>query len=388
MPERVPAFGVYVHIPFCASKCVYCNFLSGLAPAGPFFEAYASLILKELRLYREIFMAERGAFPKVTSLYFGGGTPSLLPPENIAAITAALEKDLRTDAEITLEINPEDVTAERARKWKRAGINRVSLGYQWPSDTILRRLGRRNRVESTRRAVMLLREAGFDNLSLDFIAGIFGTRVPGLLREIEFLRPDHLSLYGLTIEPGTPLSAMKERGAYLPRSEASFLGQLSALNTAFQAMGYDRYEVSNYCRAGRYSRHNMNYWERGEYLGLGLGASGFLFSPGSPWGERLKNVFEPQTYLEMLEKDLLPALEREILTADDALKEWSMLGLRTAKGAIYSECPLTLKQTPDFKGLEDFLEWDERGFRLKAAGYPVMNAVIREVWKRMGKESK
>ncbi|MDR0965944.1 MAG: radical SAM family heme chaperone HemW [Myxococcales bacterium] len=329
-------FGIYVHFPYCLSKCRYCDFFSMTSPAP--HEAYAQAIGEELRL-RQVQWANRRA----GSLYLGGGTPSLWEPTSMekAMLLIARSVTFDSDSEWTLEANPGTIDAARLAAFRAIGFDRLSLGIQSFDDALLSQLGRRHSGAQARSALAAARAAGFDNLSLDLIYGLPGQTLTAALDDLGQALDtgiEHLSHYELMIddlETKTPLARDVERGAVsLPGEDAVFeMGQ--ALVERACAAGLTRYEISSFARPGRASRHNQLYWTGGEYLGLGCGAVGFaLHDPSRPalGGRRWVNLRDPDRYFGALERGELPEASSEDLDADELFDEWLSLGLRQCAG--------------------------------------------------------
>ena len=316
--------GLYIHVPFCAGKCVYCAFNSVEAPGGVPPD-YLDAVVRDAGASAH---AWEGA--EFGSVYFGGGTPSLVEPEGIARMIDAFRSSFAVapDAEITLEANPGSLAAGRLRGYREAGVNRLSVGVQSLGESELRFLGRRHTSGQALDALDSARRAGFSNLSCDVMIGVPGQDAAGLEATLGALAPrsDHISCYLLTVEAGTPLEAMAGAGEVaFPDDE----GMASLFETAAAALGrhgMTRYEISNWARPGFESRHNRVYWSRGEYLGLGAGASSFRN------GARSKREERPVAYAEsvLLGRDPVRFLERVGQAA--AMEEEVMLRLRTAAG--------------------------------------------------------
>lgn len=314
--------GLYLHIPFCASICHYCNFNRGLLD-----EALKALYVRALET--EIRRAGDGS--PADTIFFGGGTPSLLEPGEVARLIAACRDafDVAPDAEITLETNPETVTAGRMAAFRDAGVNRVSLGVQSLHDDELQRLGRTHDASRARRALADTRAAGFDNVSLDLMlwlpeqgmAAWQGT-VEGLLA----LDPDHASLYLLELYPNAPLREAMARAQWslAPDDDAAdmYLWAMARL----EAAGYDQYEISNVARPGRESRHNLKYWQDGSWLGFGCGAH------STREADRWKNVAPTGDYVRRVEAGESPVVERRTRQAEERLEDALFTGLRLTAG--------------------------------------------------------
>ena len=283
--------GLYLHIPFCSSICNYCNFNRGLFESG-LKDRYVAA------LEREILQAGRGE--PVDTVFFGGGTPSLLEPEEIGRLIRACRQSfgVTTDAEITLETNPETANVLRMQGFRAAGVNRVSFGVQSFRDSELKRLGRLHSADRAGAAVAEARAAGFDNVSLDLMMWLpeqsIGNWEESVARLIE-IAPEHVSLYLLELYPNAPLKEEMARAGWslAPDEDAAemYLGGLASLDAA----GYRQYEISNACRPGRESRHNLKYWTDGEWLGFGCGAH------STRGGERWKNVSATGEYVDLVD---------------------------------------------------------------------------------------
>ena len=324
-------YGIYIHLPFCVRKCLYCDFLSfpidRAAGENENFNSYLNALKLEIRSCGEKRPAD--------SVFFGGGTPSLLTGEEFAALLKELDSAfwLSPEAEITLEANPGTLTREKLRAYRQAGVNRLSLGVQSFSDEELKRIGRIHTGEEAVEAFHLAREAGFTNISLDLIFALpdqDGKAFRESLNRAIALCPEHLSVYGLMLEEGTFLYAHREEYAF-PDEEAERKMYHQALQLLEKA-GYSRYEISNFARPGFASRHNLKYWERSPYLGFGLGAASFEGK------RRWRNTSLPKRYAEhALKGEPIPAEEEEWLTPAEEWGEFMFLGLRKAEGISAGE---------------------------------------------------
>ena len=326
---------LYVHIPFCVRKCEYCDFLS--APAGADTQQeYVRNLLLEIEQ-----KGVRCTDYEVTTIFFGGGTPSILKAGWIADILDAIHRNfkVRKDAEITIECNPGTLTFEKLSIYKSAGINRISVGLQSASDAELRELGRIHTYEDFLRSYDLIRKKGFSNVNIDLMAALPGQTLKSYeqtLRRVLTLKPEHISAYSLIIEEGTPFyekyeadELLRERGEkpqMLPSEETERL-MYERTKKLLLAHGYERYEISNYARRGYACRHNIGYWRRENYLGFGLGSASLLEN------ERFHNTTDLTDYLG---GDYL-AYEQEKLDKKSQMEEFMFLGLRMTEG-ISTEC--------------------------------------------------
>lgn len=321
-----PAFGVYIHVPFCVAKCRYCDFVSKpLAPDA--LEPYLAALEREIAAAPE-------AGRRAGSLFFGGGTPSLLSGGQLDRLLRALRRAFSVDpgAEITVEANPGTLTAAQADEYRALGVNRVSLGVQSLDDALLARIGRRHTRREALAAFGLLRAAGFDNLGVDLIHGLPGQSPAiwrrDLARALE-LGPEHLSLYALGIEAGTAFAAERAAGRLELPDESAELEMLAAARELTARAGYERYEISNFARPGRRCRHNLDVWKLGEYRGFGAGAHSFLRTPAPL---RLANTPDIDEYVRRLDSGSDAVAMREEPAPRQFAGEALMLGLRTADG--------------------------------------------------------
>jgi oxygen-independent coproporphyrinogen-3 oxidase len=319
------SLGLYLHIPFCSSICNYCNFNRGLFDSG-LKDRYVAALEQEIR-------GSRAAGPSsaADTIFFGGGTPSLLEPHEIARLILACREtfDVGADAEVTLETNPETSTPERMRGFRDAGVNRISFGVQSFRDAELKRLGRIHSADRAREAVREARAAGFDNISLDLMmwlpqqsAGDWRENVESLIE----IGPAHASLYLLELYPNAPLKEEMARAGWslAPDDDAAemYLWSMGRLESA----GYRQYEISNVARAGLVSRHNLKYWQDGEWLGFGCGAHSTMA------GARWKNVSSTEDYVTRVGLGETVAIDRRELGRETRLEEALFTGLRLSDG--------------------------------------------------------
>jgi oxygen-independent coproporphyrinogen III oxidase len=326
---------LYLHVPFCARRCSYCDFAIAVRREVPSV-AYADAVLREWADWqRHEIWAES---PRVDSVYFGGGTPSRLEPGAIARILERIATDraLAPAAEVTLEANPDDVTREAARAWRAGGVNRVSLGAQSFDPAVLGWMHRTHSAEQIGAAVATLRDAGIPELSLDLIFGLpaaLGRDWEGDLHQALALRPDHLSLYGLTIEDHTPLARWTARGEVAPVDEDRYAAEFLEADTILVPADYEHYEVSNYSLPGRRARHNSAYWRRAPFIGLGPSAH-------SGWGaNRQWNLREWAAYERAMTAGESPVAGSERLDREAVELEELYLGLRTREGVPVHRLP-------------------------------------------------
>ena len=366
-----PTLGLYIHIPFCKAKCAYCDFYS-LAHSEEKMDAYMAALLRHLEE-----VAPRAAGMQVDTVYFGGGTPSYLGAARLCRIlqTVLRRYDVARDAEITLEANPDSAGDwKELRRLRRAGFNRLSLGVQSTDDALLRRIGRVHTYEQVQQAVKAARKAKFTNLSLDLIYGLPGQTMEDWQRTLAdavALGPEHLSCYGLKLEEGTPLWQQRQT-LTLPDDDAQadmYLYTVAALGE----MGYEQYEISNFAKPGKASRHNLKYWNMEEYAGFGPGAHSDF------GGVRYGYVRDIDSYIAG--RLVLSESETDSTLARDY--EYVMLSLRTAAGIDRQTFEKRYRQR--FQPMEALFEQYEKaglalptegGWRLTPKGFLVSNSII------------
>lgn len=321
------AAGIYIHIPFCKTKCPYCSFTS-ITPGEIPEKEYVSSVLKEIRLRRN-----ETELRNIGTVYFGGGTPSLISPGGISCILSAIsEKFNLVKPEITIEANPGAVDKDRLRSFRYAGVNRISIGIQTFNDRLLSNLGRSHSGKEALTAFESARQAGFDNIGIDLMHSIAGESLQDWkddLRDAMLLHPEHISPYNLTIEEGTPFHNSQEKGCLVLPPDDEQADMLLATIETLCAAGYEHYEVSNYALPGCRSRHNQIYWKGGNYIGLGVSAHSY-YRKG--WGVRMANSPDLTYYIDHMNNDAAAVVEEEILTRAKAMTESIFLGLRMMEG--------------------------------------------------------
>jgi oxygen-independent coproporphyrinogen-3 oxidase len=320
--------GVYIHIPFCRARCSYCDFATGTFE-GALAERYVSALVEELRRFP---LAASG--DEADTIYFGGGTPSLLTAAQLARILEAVHEKFRItpDAEVTLELNPGTVTPEALRAFLSTGINRASFGAQTFDDRELSRLGRTHNAADVRRTLDDLCDAGFDNISFDLIAGLPEQTLAAWSRNMEealALRPQHLSLYLLEVHEATPLAEQIKRGMWRAPDPDTAAEMYSLLVERTRAHGYEQYEISSFCLPGRESRHNMKYWTGAPYFGFGCSAHSY---DGAR--RRWSNQRDTRAYVERIEAGESAVVETNLLDESDASAEAIFLGLRLMRRGV------------------------------------------------------
>lgn len=317
--------GIYVHIPFCKSKCRYCDFAS-FPDKITFAESYMACVYREMSMRKE--ELKNYTFD---TLYIGGGTPSVVDESYIAMLVAAAKKNfsLKDNAEITIEINPGTISAGKIDMYSKCGINRYSVGLQTAIDSQLREIGRIHTLNEFVTCAKLLKNKNF---SVDVMIGLKNQTVDDVLKTIEVASAfgaSHISMYALTPEDGTPIYTDYLNGE-LPDSDE--VAEMYAAGVKkLKELGFDRYEVSNFAKKGRESRHNLNYWKRGEYIGFGVAASSCINNV------RFTNTFDLDEYFKCILSNHLPVIDMEEVDKEGQKEEYIMLALRTSKGINLQE---------------------------------------------------
>jgi oxygen-independent coproporphyrinogen-3 oxidase len=381
------SMGIYVQVPFCQTKCTYCNFHTGVVARDRYLP-YVDAVCREI-------VQTDGAVKEADTIYVGGGTPSLLEPWALAKILDQVRLASKSDpSEVTLEADPETVTPEKASQWHRAGINRISLGAQSFQDKELKAAGRMHHREDIFRAVDLLRAAGIQNISMDLIAGLphqtrqtWEDSVSQLLR----IYPEHVSIYMLEVDEGSRLGREALAGGTrysageLP-SDDETADFYDSARLRLKAAGYEHYEVSNWAVPGRESKHNLKYWQREPYIGFGAGAhsfDGFM---------RWSNVHESERYARLVEQGTSTREQIEPVTPMIALSEDMFLGLRQLRGADFARIEreysreeplrdrlLTLRQRIETLQMHGMLEFDGTFVRIRPEKLTISSEILLEL---------
>ncbi|HVF21696.1 MAG TPA: radical SAM family heme chaperone HemW [Pyrinomonadaceae bacterium] len=359
--------GLYIHIPFCRSRCSYCDFATGLYD-GELANRYVAAVVNEIN-------SSSVASARVDTIYFGGGTPSLLEPPQLDRILSALHDrfDVAIDSEITLEINPGSVNEAKLGAFRQLGINRASFGVQTFDDRELAKLGRSHTAADARRTFHDLRAAAFDNVSFDLIAGLPGQTLDGWQRNVDealALAPEHLSFYLLEVHSGTPLAQHIQRGLQ-PEPDEDLAAEMYEwmLGRASEA-GYEHYEISNLCRPGFESRHNTKYWTGAPYFGFGCSAHSY-----DGMTRRWSNERDALKYVELVECGSTPISEKQLLTESDVKAENLFLGLRLMRGVSRDLCKDYETDLERFREA-GLLELDGDCVRLTRSGALLSNEVF------------
>ena len=376
--NKIP-LGIYIHVPFCRSKCQYCDFYSLTGKKECDFDGYLDAVCRHIK--------EAGPQAPnhiVDTVYFGGGTPSFFGADGMAAILTAVRKsfDVSPTAEITFEANPDSVTDRLLRRLRSEGFNRVSLGIQCDNDETLKQLGRPHTYEQAVQAVKKIRKNRFRNLSVDLMFGLPSQRLQDwekTLRNVLRLKPEHISCYGLKVEEGTPLYDCQE---FYNLADDDMQADMYLLAVkVLKAFGYRQYEISNFCRKGHVSRHNLKYWTGGEYLGFGPDASSDF------GGSRFAIVRDLQGYMEGIRTGGTVLREYQEVAPREWAGEYLMMRLRTASGIdpeSYEKQHL-LPFAPLEKAMQTYKErgWAEKTYdgrwHLTPEGFLVSNTIISDL---------
>ncbi len=321
---------LYLHIPFCHTRCHYCDF-NTYAGMLPLREPYVKALLKEVALAGTMAQHPDGSQRRARTIFFGGGTPSLLTVAQIARLLAACFASfaIDADAEITMEANPGTLNAEQLQGIRAAGINRLSMGAQSFDAELLQTLGRIHTPDEITQAVEFARAAGFTSINVDFMFGLPGQTMQQWRETLDRalkLRPEHLSLYSLIIEEGTPFHTWAHEGRITPGDEDLCADMYEYADEQLCAAGYENYEISNWALPGHHSRHNLTYWQNLPYIGMGAGAYSTFK------GRRFSNILDPMEYIKAVNAHRLPEADSERVEREQEMSETAFLALRTAMG--------------------------------------------------------
>lgn len=375
-------FGIYIHIPYCVTKCPYCDFNSyGVGSNFPEND-YVNSVLQELSLYQDKISGR-----EITSIFFGGGTPSLFDPKSIERIISEIYDITKPTAniEISLEVNPKTADLEKLKGLRSAGINRISVGIQSFSQRKLDFLGRINSPEDSKSILRDIIKAGYDNYSLDLMYGSKEESISewqnDLNQALSFDYP-HISAYCLTIEDGTEFGRRYALGKLKVPSDDRLSEFIEYTTEFLENAGYKQYEISNYAKQGFECAHNMLYWRGDAYLGLGAGAhSHFSMEQSGQWGQRWANLRNPAMYMKSVEEGSKPLDFSENLNCEEAVQDKVLMGLRLREGINISEIKSRFKVDTDMSKInklvdDGFLENSNNSYRLTRKGNLLSNAVI------------
>lgn len=369
--------GIYVHIPFCKRKCEYCDFIS-YSNKNSRIEEYIEAVKREIELQK--------IKSEITTIYIGGGTPSYIDSKYIKEIMTEIQKkNVSKNAEITIEVNPGTVTLEKLKDYKDVGINRLSIGLQSAQDELLKQIGRIHNFEQFLETYKMTRKVGFKNINVDLMLGLPNQRIKDLkesLEKIIELQPEHISVYSLIVEDGTPIANKLESGELELPDEDLERNMYWYVKNTLELNGYKHYEISNFAKQGYESKHNMNCWNQKEYIGIGIAAHSYRditrYSNTENLGEYIRNVKN-----EKLERN---RIIHEIQKEDDTKKEYMLLGLRQIDGVKISKFKEKFGDNPiylfrnELKKLSDenLISVDEDNIKLTNKGIDLANLVWEE----------
>ena len=377
--KNTKTIGLYIHIPFCRQKCLYCDFPSWAGKEGQ-MQGYVDALTKEIENRGKAY-SDR----KVSSVFFGGGTPTTLSVPMLEQLMQAVFEswDIAEDAEITTEANPGTLDGEMAAALKKMGFNRLSMGVQAWQNRLLKDLGRIHTMEAFQENYKAVREAGFENVNTDLMFALPNQTMADwqeTVRNIVALHPEHISAYSLILEEGTPFFDRYEKGELEPAAEELDREMYHWAVDYLAKMGYGQYEISNFAKKGRQSRHNRIYWQAEEYLGMGLGAHSYME------GERFHNRYDLQEYIDANGEVSLLKEDVEVIAEEDALAEFMFLGLRLTEGVSFARFRERFGQ--EMKNIygrqieelvrDGLLKEDEIGIRLTARGVDISNVVFEK----------
>ena len=371
--------GLYIHIPFCRQKCLYCDFPSWAGKESQ-MQGYVDALTKEIANRAKVYFDR-----KVVSVFFGGGTPTTLSIPMLEQLMAAVFEnwDIAEDAEITTEANPGTLDREMAEALKKMGFNRLSMGVQAWQNSLLKSLGRIHTIESFQENFKVVREAGFENVNTDLMFALPGQTMADWQETVQnmvAMEPEHISAYSLIIEEGTPFYDRYEKGELTPAEEDLDREMYRWAVEYLAENGYEQYEISNFAKNGRQSRHNRIYWQAEEYLGMGLGSHSYMN------GERFHNIYDLQDYIRADGDVSLLKEEVEVISREDALAEFMFLGLRLTEGVSFARFEERFGE--EMKNIygsqieklvkDGLLTEDEKGIRLTERGTDISNVVFEE----------
>ncbi len=376
------AAGIYIHIPFCQSKCDYCAFVS-YAARQDIFKNYLAALEQEIAFYADHPIVKKTSF---NTLFIGGGTPTILPAERLAGLINTVQGSfaLSPKSEISVECNPNTLEPDKLKALKSSGVNRLSIGAQSFNDRILNRIGRQHSAADVFAAVLLARESGFTNINLDLIYGLPGQLVHDLESDIKTaleLKPEHLSIYQLSIDDNTPFADLDKQGKLDLPSEKMVAAMAEIPEQTLADKGYRRYEISNYALPDRECRHNLTYWHNGTYLGLGCAAVSSLS------GNRIRNTPDPDHYIARISSSEPPWIESESLSKETSFRETVIMGLRLIDGIDINALRVRYgidihhyyKDTLDSLLSKELVRITNGQMRLSAKALPVANQILAEL---------
>lgn len=376
--------GIYIHIPFCKSKCSYCDFIS-FPNMKEKENDYINCLIKEIESQN---WEELNKNYKVTTIYIGGGTPSFIDEKNIVKVIEKIKNSIKVSenkVEITIEVNPGTVTKEKLKTYKEAGVNRLSIGLQSANNKLLKQIGRIHTFEQFLETYNLAQDVGFKNINIDLMLGLPNQTIEDLknsLEEVIRLEPNHISVYSLILEEGTPLTNLVEKGEIKLPSEELERQMYWYVKNKLELVGYNHYEISNFAKPGKESKHNLNCWNQEEYLGFGLAAHSYFEN------KRFSNTDNIEKYIDYFCNNKKEEIKQthELQTIEDKQKEYMLLGLRKINGVSiskfkekYVENPIYLFKNQLSKLSEQgLIEIDLDNIKLTQKGLDLANIVWEE----------
>lgn len=343
--------GIYIHIPFCKQKCYYCDFIS-YSNKTELIEEYIECIVKEIQDWKKSTNIEKY---KISTIYIGGGTPSYIEQKHIEKILENLREFINPQVEITIELNPGTVTKEKLQAYKKAGINRLSIGLQETHDELLKQIGRIHTYSQFEETYNFAKEEGFDNINVDLMIGLPNQTIEHIKENLENiikLEPNHISVYSLILEENTVLEKQISQGKLTLPEEQQERAMYWYVKNTLEIQGYNQYEISNFAKKGKESKHNLNCWEQKEYRGFGIAAHSYIdrcrFSNMESIEEYIKNIKEN----ELNKKQQI----HEVQEKEDMQKEYMLLGLRKLEGVSISRFKNKFGENPIFLYHEELQE--------------------------------
>lgn len=378
--------GLYIHIPFCRQKCLYCDFVSYAIDDISIMDRYVNALQTELSI-----LGTRFSGLSIETIFIGGGTPSVLPVGLVSRIlnTAYDSFNISSNAEITIEANPNTLTPEKLKEYIDSDINRISLGIQSANDRILKRIGRIHTFDEAVNTFNLARASGFHNINIDIMYGLPGQSIDDYITTIDqiaSLSPEHISAYSLILEPKTPLHAFVNDGKRieytLPNEDDEYSMHLRGAER-LKSFGYKRYEISNYAKPGFECRHNINYWKNGAYIGVGAAAHSAYHDNDAAW-VRSCNTDSIEQYIYALENSMLPIESTDYIPLHEEMFETLMVGFRMTRGisdadftdrfniSVFDAYPNSIKT---LKAL-DYIKTDKTGITMTSRGFDMLNSAL------------
>lgn len=346
--------GVYIHIPFCKQKCIYCDFISYVNKAE-LQEKYVQALIKEIKEWKK-----QNKYIKIDTIYIGGGTPSYLESKNIVKILEELKEQILPNSQITIEVNPGTITTQKLEDYKKAGVNRLSIGLQSTKDNLLKLIGRIHNFEEFVNTYKQAREVGFENINIDLMIGLPTQTIQDIKQSLETiveLNPEHISVYSLIVEEGTPIDNLIEKGDLKLPNEEIDRNMYWYVKDFLELQGFNHYEISNFSKLGYESSHNMNCWNQREYKGFGVAAHSYIDKL------RFSNIEDLEQYIKNIQNNDFEKniTIQEKLTETQEKKEYMLLGLRKINGVSIQEFKNKFIDNPVFLFKKELQKLTEQG---------------------------